>query len=358
LVEVTASVEPSAAIALATARGAQAEWNGDVLALTNAKEHIEIDARTGRLLGYRDRSNPEALQVRFAEGVFENRSREVRQAMAERPNAFVSERPISSLLGFLTREDVLRGVLGPDAEKVIASSWSEVNVERLRLLHRLIELGTLEPLDDILQSGHDGPKQKFEIPPTLEPPNWLAAVAMAAVPWADPLFARGSWLWTVWRETGLTVAGRGAFTGQELDGLFSSPDTGPVCHLTVAWLLERFQPKAAHAFATRGTWLREAADFRKDFLPLLDQNSVAGKCLHQAGRILAAMEPQDLAQLTASLTKPWPDCLETLRAELARRRQDPIERVLPAALEASWNRGLGGLVMAALQDLRDRTANR
>ena len=358
LLEATVNVEPSAALAMATTHGAHIEWQGDIMSLTNAAHHVEIDAQTGRLLRFQNRANPESLQIRFAEGAFERRYREVRQATAKRPNAFVSERPVSSLLGFLTREDVLRQLLSPVPEKVIDSKWAEADAERLRLFRRLIELGVLEPVDVLMRSGDDESEEKFKIPSTLDPPNWQAGLALAAVPWADPLFARGSWLWTVWREAALTVAGRGVYTDQEIQTLFYSQETGPVCHLVIALLLERVQPKAAHAFATRGMVLREPEGFRKDVSPLVDDYSVTGKVLRRASRILAAMEQQELAQLTAFLPSPWPDCLETLRAELARRDQEAIELALPAALELSWNQGLNQMVLAALEPLRDRPADR
>ena len=357
LLEATVAVEPAAAVAMATVRDTKVDWDGDVMKLTNAAEHVEIDARSGRLLCFRDQSDPESLQIRFEKGVFQRRHQELSRATAGRTNAFVSERPVSSLLGFLTREDVLRSLLSQVSEQSTDWKWEESDAKRVRLMHRLIELGALQPLDDWMCSGGDKPKEKFKIPSTLDPPNWQAGLALLAVPLADQLYARGSWLWTVWRESALTVAGRGQYTDRELESLFYSNEAGPVCHLVVALLLERVKPEMSHAFATRGMQLREPEHFRKDVLPLLDYYSVTGRCLQRAGQILTAMQQQELAQLTASLPDPWPDCLEALRAELHRRDQEAIELALPAALESSWNQGLQEVVITAFRNLRDRTAN-
>jgi hypothetical protein len=158
----------------------------------------------------------------------------------------------------------------------------------------------------------------------------------------------------VWRETGLVISGRTKYTAQELQRLHDAPETGPLCHLVIASLLALQRIPVAPKFAQRGLERLTVVDFQNDCRALLDREYVTGACLLKAAEVARELTDEEAEligrQLLGDDARFFVACVQTLRE----RRGEPIEKVLPEALDRLWEDGLSHVVRTALQDIQRR----
>lgn len=169
------------------------------------------------------------------------------------------------------------------------------------------------------------------------------------LPTAEWLFPRESWPWTLCRETALTVAGRPNYLGAELQRVYASPETGPLCCLAVASLSRLAKVNYADAFATRGLAVLDRHAFLRDCRPLLDQRTVCGQCAHRIAEALCVLDEDDAQLLGRELLKDDAGILEAAIGEFRRDRTRPVEAALSDALAAAWEAGLRRRIEKALE---------
>jgi hypothetical protein len=177
----------------------------------------------------------------------------------------------------------------------------------------------------------------------------LGALAMF-----DEALPYGSWPWTLTQEAALTVLGRGQHSRDELQRLYDSPRTGPLCYWSAARLLGFVNPPAAAMFAARGQQRLALEPFRSDCRPLLADDCLLGKCVRQAAAVVRELDDAELANLIAALPDEHARVLSAAARALRADREQPLEKALDAALEAAWQAGLKAQLDAALESSRQQ----
>jgi hypothetical protein len=354
------TVEPAAIVAIAELPGTRATWTDDRLTLDNNHGHLVVDARDGRLLSYENSRDGIHLAVEHRPGAYEEQWKEICEGTQHQPNAFDAQRPYSSTLAFLYQEGVVYDLLDTIDSETDWRKRLQGDVEALRVARRLVELGMFERMDQLEVARKSG--AEFRIPSvpgeTSQPIQWLPLIARVAVPWADELFPRKSWLWTVWRETCFVVAGQTEYTGPQLQALYGSSDIGPVGCLVISSLTSRVNVDLAERFATRGLWRCEVEEFRKDYAPLLNRDYPFGACLHRTAQVMRELTEDECSQLASSIAAEYRPALLQFAARLRESRDRPVEDTLPSALDEAWEAGLRDLVKAGLTRAQPKGAFR
>jgi len=363
------NMQPAAAVAKVHAHNAKAQWDGGTLTLLDDRGRMQIDEASGALLSYRDKGNQATVEITFRKGAFDQRLQEIRERTSELENGFDPGRPVSSFLAFFCHEEVIAELVDEVVGRLYESKKSDKEIETIRsqlktlsLARKLLDAGVLKPIDDLYTEPESKKDAEFDIPTNISPSdkqlNLAAIYARVVVTMADELFPRNSWLWTVWREAGFTVAGKGKYTGPQLQTLYESHDFGPVCYLAIGALLERVQPRMSQLFASRGLWSTGAADFRKDYEPLMDRRYVVGACLHQASKLLRELDAEEIQGIVDRLPDEYGSCLQAFASELQSDDSRTTEQAIPAALDRCWGAGLKRVVESQLRELRDRNSVR
>ncbi len=362
------NLQPAAAIAKAHAHNAKCQWDGGTLTVLSDRGRWQIGEASGALLSCRE-GDHDAIEVTFRKGAFDQRLQEIRKRTRGLENAFDSGRPVSSFLAFFCREEVISELLDEVVARLYESKTSKKELDAiksqlkpLRLARKSLDAGALKPIDELVTQPQDEKDAEFDIPTNISPAdnqlNSVAVYARLAVAAGDDLFPRNSWPWTVWREAGFTVAGKGKYTGPQLQAFHESHDFGPVCYLAIGALLERIQPRMTQLFASRGLRSTDAADFRKDYEPLLDQRFVVGACLRQASILLRELDPDEVRGIVDGLPDEYGLCFKAFAAELQKDDSRTTEQAIRAALDRCWDAGFKQVVESQLRGLRDRNSVR
>ena len=186
----------------------------------------------------------------------------------------------------------------------------------------------------------------------------MKQIALRLAASADQYFPRQSWPWTVWRETGFVISGRGSYTGQQIREFFTSEEVGPVGLLIVASLLDHINPKAAQAIAQRGIELTSGETFSRDYLPFLEQSHLAGQCFRRACEVLISAEECEVQGIQEKLAEPWAGVFAAFSLELRRDMNRPIEESISSALDEAWDSGLHLRVKQMLSDISSRSESK
>jgi len=349
---------------------AKCEIRQGILTLEADGSVCRVEASSGRLIELDLRQQTEepkvqsGLRIRLKKNAMVGQLRKIRTVSAGYANEFDARRPISSLLGFACRDTTAWKQLGFDARQLAA----------LQIASSAIDAGVLGPLDDLSADAttnnncattnsnatKSDRENTFTIPGGLDGMGNVSASSLssqglwsrAAVMRADDLFPRQSWPWTVWRETALVVGGEPRYADRTLADLHDSESTGPLCLLTVASLLDRVHPNAAHKFAQQGLTRLLLDDFRNDYRPLLDDDFLLGKCVLHLATVLRDMDDQGVRAIAESLdaedAKLFGQAVEVLRRE----RDRPIEEALGEVLDELWENGLRHRVKKALESIQ------
>jgi hypothetical protein len=104
------------------------------------------------------------------------------------------------------------------------------------------------------------------------------------------------------REAIFSFGDKGKYTGLELENIFESDQTGPLGYATVAKLLDLIGSPAKAAFASRGLSRLSIADFRKDYLLILQRDCVLKQCLENLVKALGRLDDKEVETLAAILS--------------------------------------------------------
>ncbi len=359
--EIGLNADPAMLIALANLPGVQVDANDDRVVVASQFRRLEVDSRDGRLVSYIFDREGEHLTLTFQAGVYDAAWEEIRTHTGNASNVFDAARPVSSIMTFFCQAPVLIDIasqLNSESEDRISLY---VDVDALTVLHRLLDLGILQPLDQIATTPRKESGVTFRIPGSkgARSSNWLSGDTMAriGVPFADNLFARNSWMWTVWRESFYAAAGQTRFTSQQLQRLYDSPELGPMGCLAICHLLSHVDNKAiAERFAARGLRRANTDGFRSDYAPLLDREYPIGSLLHQTAEILGNLTPWEAEKLAQGIRPDLRPLFLACATEFREHREKPAAESLPLVLDQVWNAGLRELTIAQLNRYLPRDA--
>ncbi len=350
---------PAYFLAMAASDKCDSTWEGQELTHSFDSKRIRIDADSGRLIEM-VRSNEETgapgERIRFVRGAFNGRMEQIRSSSESLANRFDAERPVGSFLGFLLTDETLDLVLSAIEDPRERAEYAK----QLRVLHlvgKLADLGFLDPMDQFAKESFEEEEQKFSIPrpKRLAGANAFSATAVGAfalLPNADQLFPRNSWAWTLWRESGFLLAGETRYTQTQLRTLYEAADSGPVCHLATAYLLNRVGKRdLSQAFAKHGLERLVVSDWQNDVELLLSEDHVLGQCLVRAAQVIRRLDESDLALLANWLFKDHQQEFYQAVDLLREQPESSVHELLPEALMRLWDIGLRGQIEGALRDL-------
>ena len=342
---------PVSCIGVAHGRDYTNWFEGDMLILSNATLFARLDARTGSILDCRT-ANDEgkgAVRVGFAPGAFGRAFRHIETDTASLPDVCDTNAPLSSAVAFLAEE-----LLGSRyLELFLPTNVFSQTVTALPALLRQLRLGSvLAPLDQLVREpkGLAG-RASFSVPQDADEATgngFMSLLAGWLLEHTDELFAAHSWPWTVLREAGFTLQGRGKYTGQALDGIYESSETGPLGYLAIAELLSHVQNPRSRNFAARGLERLSPADFRRDCQMLLAGNSISSQCAQRLALALCDLDNERLTALAKLQSPPRGEFVRECSRRLRAAKGQPMLDALGPALDSYWENELREQVANAL----------
>jgi hypothetical protein len=150
------------------------------------------------------------------------------------------------------------------------------------------------------------------------------------------------------REAGFTLQGRGKYTGQALDGIYESSETGPLGYLAIAELLSHVQNPRSRNFAARGLERLSPADFRRDCQMLLAGNSISSQCAQRLALALCDLDNERLTALAKLQSPPRGEFVRECSRRLRAAKGQPMLDALGPALDSYWENELREQVANAL----------
>jgi hypothetical protein len=200
-------------------------------------------------------------------------------------------------------------------------------------------------------ASDDEQDERFVLDRPTNPSGTVELYARAALPWGDVLFPSNSWPATLWRESCLVLAGKPQYAMRELDRLYRSPETGPLCALATASLVGFINDDAAKAFAKHGLQRLSVADFRNDYEPLLTDEAVVGAVSQHLLEWLRTLDDEERAALGRVLLTKHSDEFIEATCILSVEPDQSAADLLPPVLDRVWELGLRAKVEAALREI-------
>ena len=262
--EIKPRFDPSYFVALAHEHGSQSELRDGRLFVTTSRETLCIDPKSGQLhhavvFAANDtrRLGKQGIKISFERNGFANRVEKIAASTADYTNRFVVDRPLGSSLGYLLK------ILRPHSTNARYRGY-------MALASLAIDNRVLEPIDRLIASRDKDTDESFDIPgepgEREEPPPASEAFASPkfwaslVLNYADDIFPRQSWPWTVSRESASLLLGHSEHLDTELRKLHDSPNGGPVCNLIVGqWTVDNgqargrlFRPEGPRSAVGRG----------------------------------------------------------------------------------------------------------
>ena len=275
---------------------------------------LNIDRETGAILEWKTSKG----STQFARGLFEEAQNEILSRVKQKPNAMNESRAVTTVFGYLISEPMVgfSTQLG-DAFGNPVDAPDPVLVKAVR---KMVDGGVLAIPDaliaKILANEFEKSEEDFRIPS--EGPNakdWkgiMIEIAAGLILKNSPDYLpRDGWPMTVTREACLIAMGRGKYSGQVLQKLIEDPDTGPLCHASVAYLLSLINQDMRKNFATRGLMVMTPEHFAKDY------------------ELVTAMISNDLVMRTIASVQTLND--QELEAIIATVEYEPIKNILRLA---------------------------
>ncbi|HUT32756.1 MAG TPA: hypothetical protein VNE39_04675, partial [Planctomycetota bacterium] len=271
------NLSPVAFIALAHPTDGTCTVENGVVKTTRHGWIIEFSDQPGRPV-----VRAGSVVIRIEKGVYAERLAEIEKGAKDVPNLYDPARPVSSSL-----ETLLEAILG-SFRKGDDPQAAEKAVQAVRALPLDKAFPALAAsLDELALSD------KFAIPREEPPP--MEVLASRAIAVSGRLFPRGSWPWTLARETALNLCGKARYTMPELVRLYQSDQTGPIGCLAAAKLLKlaKIDPLAT-GFAIKGLRNLTPDAFHRDLGMLLAGDSLAAQ---YALSLLVALGEADAAAI-------------------------------------------------------------
>jgi TPR repeat protein len=336
-------------------------FSGGMLICSNATTLCRLEARSGRPieLSWKDQVKDKTFQaqVRFQRKVFRGRVKEIEKTSAHLANAYRTNAPLSTSLGFLTEELLSSKLLA----QLLSDHVSSNALARLPALTGKLNLpDILSPLDSLsIQDRATAKGQEKFLVPEIGDSSGAGSIALIAgwfTQFSDQLLPAHSWLLTLAHEGGLVVQGKGKYTAQAFGAIYESPDTGPLGYWAAASLVAQVQPGPARRFAARGLERLSAADFRRDCQLFFQDNSPLGQCLGKLAAALGNLDDEDLGALVAGSSPASQDFLRESARALRQAKGQPVIKSLAPALDVYWEKELRQEIAGALTKLDGQMA--
>lgn len=365
---VSMSIAPVALLAMIRGSDEAYTENG-VLTINAGGSTCLIEEETGRLLDFivRSKKSGSQLSIAIEPGEFgqylATAERLVGVDPRQTPNAYNSERPVSSTVEFLLRSPLTEmGLEFFDEQKHLSGDL----VAGAHALNKLVAGDAFWPIDAYARKARPAAEDAFWIPTSdakslLEPeaafplsnPMTMGA-ALLTLQHVDDCVPRESWPWVVSRDAALFLTKQPQFVDGDLRALEESRAMGPIGHLVTAELLEKTNNKTAVQVAQRGLNLLTLENFRADYGPFLDQQKCAGQILLRSAELMSDFTDDEADELGRMLLARDHKLMVIAVRYLREHRSEPIAQALPGMLDHLWDHGLSKVVKARLQGVQSR----
>jgi tetratricopeptide (TPR) repeat protein len=122
--------------------------------------------------------------------------------------------------------------------------------------------------------------------------------------------------------------------------------------LTAGVVLQSSNPALARLVLSRGLERLSVADFRREYLLLLDPHCPLGQCARRLVTVLRKADYRDVQALAALLPEKSATAFCRWAREARRNSKQPPEQAMPALLDAFWQNGLCDSIGATLETER------
>jgi hypothetical protein len=173
------------------------------------------------------------------------------------------------------------------------------------------------------------------------------------VPLLDETLPHGSWPWTIVQQAAFLGAGKPHYVSSELSRIAMSPETGPLCLLTLSRLMSSFDPGASRTFAADGLKQLTKAAFIRDCEPFLREDCQLGDCVRRIVAAYRFASDQEVQTLAGKLDEQSAKYLAVCDRVLRRDPSKDFDNAMPELLGELWDAGVKEQVEQALARLRD-----
>lgn len=249
----------------------------------------------------------------------------------------------------------------------------EANPQFTELCDRWLALKGVQPgREGVAANGH---QQNFRIPSTLKSDDddwngYIDSCLLAAPVFADRMFPRGSWPWTLARELAFSRFKDGIPDGpsEERDARMTnellrtwSLDFGPVSALTVMTIFSDLKLHVSplpEMLATRGTETLSIEYFLRDVrLVTAGDHGMAVVCRAVADEF-GKLPAEDQGQIIQSLPATWRVPFDRFTKRRAEQPAEPVGTAIEVVLVETWQSGLSDIVAAKLRSMSAEIARK
>lgn len=249
----------------------------------------------------------------------------------------------------------------------------EANSQFTELCDRWLALKGVQPGGEAVTANKQQPR--FRIPSTVKSDSegaraYLDSCLLSAPVFADQMFPRGSWPWTLAREVAFMMFNDGIpeESSDERDERMMnellrvwSLDFGPVSALTVMTIFSgpKLQaPPLTEMLATRGAETLSVEYFLRDVrLVTAGDHGLAVVCRAVADEF-GKLPAEDQRQIIQSLPASWRVPVDRFTKRRAAQPTEPVGTALENVLVETWQSGLKDLVAAKLQSVSAEIARK
>lgn len=312
--------------------------------LKNDSLIFRANARTGEIKQLQFIKLP-GTRIEFQTTAWQQAVDKLTEAAAGFENCCQPSQPVESLVQFVLNETLTQ--MGA-ADHPMAVADQQQAIQQLTT-------ATLKSADAWLQRFTNNHRNNFVIPRSLpaSQEKLLTAILVAVPVVTDPWFPRGSWPWTLSRQTALTMAGKARYTGSELQRLLETEPMGPVGYWAIAAFLKKFGAPNYRPVANHALGLINHSAFLHDAQLLVNQDAGTGQLISTIGKNLRNMKTQTVT----ALIQPLPDNLQNFIKDwslrLHRHPDRPTTELFLETVEKTWHEELSRHVRGQLQGLID-----
>lgn len=324
--QVQTMLDPSYFVAVGGDPDVSTKWEQDVVSLTTKLGVIRLNFRTGEFLGY----DGKFFNIQAASNLFQQRQEQLELATRNDPNQFDLERPISSVLAFFQSSSAISKLC--DLFEVSEENRQKVSGVQV-VLKSLVDRDAFRLLERQLVAHELNMSKKGKpiIPITSQPIQKI--IGQIAIPYADDLFERDTWPWSVWREAGFTLAGQSPYTNAEMQQILRAGKMGPIGHcLLVSIFSHTGNELLAAKMAQNGLQTLNRFSFHSDCEQLV---SKAWPHVIPIVRTLDSLSDAELDAIATVLSADR-DLLQQIRGTLKELSDADKPTALMAGLERLW----------------------
>lgn len=245
-------------------------------------------------------------QMRFAKGSYRSARQVVGKRFASKPNAFDAQRSTSSLIAYCISEPMVEHL--QRASEAAGKPIALPDPLALSASRKLVDSDLLAIPDAIAASffdaNEDGDSEKFVIPSdrpkATDMRSMFIEIGAGKILRLSPkILPEEGWPIKVTREACLIAMGEGKYSGKVLQEMIEDPNSGPLCHATVAYLLGLIGQNHRKTFAARGLSVLNPDQFASDYelLTALTHNDLVMKTI----RSVQSLNEQELDAVLAAI---------------------------------------------------------